>query len=147
MMSLRRESKNQDKYDQVRKMSPAVPGGCIKGEASPRSAAARDMTGWRGDVRGGVMRRGDQREDASLWQIDEGNARVIAAALSGDTSIRRIEDVGERAVNQSPKAKTIASGDDRLMRKAGLEADIARIRRLQVANEDNRLPSVGEARA
>ena len=75
--------------------------------------------------------------DASMWQNNERKARFIAAALSGDTSIRRLEDVGEGAANQFAMAKAIASGDQRLMQKAGLEADIARLERLRAAHEDD----------
>jgi hypothetical protein len=75
--------------------------------------------------------------DASMWQNNERKARFIAAALSGDTSIRRLEDIGEGAANQFAMAKAIASGDERLMQKAGLEADIARLERLRAAHEDD----------
>ncbi|MBO9126363.1 MULTISPECIES: DEAD/DEAH box helicase family protein [unclassified Rhizobium] len=75
--------------------------------------------------------------DASMWQNNERKARFIAAALSGDTSIRRLDDVGEGAANQFAMAKAIASGDERLMQKAGLEADIARLERLRAAHEDD----------
>ncbi len=75
--------------------------------------------------------------DASMWQNNERKARFIAAALSGDASIRRLEDIGEGAANQFAMAKAIASGDERLMQKAGLEADIARLERLRAAHEDD----------
>ena len=75
--------------------------------------------------------------DASMWQNNERKARFIAAALSGDTSIRRLEDIGEGTANQFAMAKAIASGDERLMQKAGLEADIARLERLRAAHEDD----------
>ena len=75
--------------------------------------------------------------DASMWQNNERKARFIAAALSGDTSIRRLEDLGEGQANQFAMAKAIASGDERLMKKAGLEADIARLERLRAAHEDD----------
>ncbi|MBB5278207.1 N12 class adenine-specific DNA methylase/adenine-specific DNA methylase [Rhizobium rosettiformans] len=99
---------------------------------------------------GRIVRQGNQHEevdifayategslDASMWQNNERKARFIAAALSGDTSIRRLEDVGEGAANQFAMAKAIASGDERLMQKAGLEADIARLERLRAAHEDD----------
>lgn len=99
---------------------------------------------------GRIVRQGNQHEevdiyayategslDASMWQNNERKARFIAAALSGDTSIRRLEDVGEGAANQFAMAKAIASGDERLMQKAGLEADIARLERLRSAHEDD----------
>src|SRR6202022_2976711 len=61
--------------------------------------------------------------------------RFIAAALSGDTSVRRLEDLGEGQANQFAMAKAIASGDPRLMQKAGLEA--ARLERLHAAHIDD----------
>ncbi|WP_339761726.1 DEAD/DEAH box helicase family protein [uncultured Hoeflea sp.] len=75
--------------------------------------------------------------DAQMWQNNERKARFIAAALSGDTSVRRLEDLGEGQANQFAMAKAIASGDQRLMRKAGLEADIARLERLRAAHRDD----------
>lgn len=99
---------------------------------------------------GRIIRQGNQHDevdifayategslDASMWQNNERKARFIAAALSGDTSIRRLEDIGEGAANQFAMAKAIASGDERLMQKAGLEADIARLERLRAAHEDD----------
>ena len=99
---------------------------------------------------GRIVRQGNQHDevdiyayategslDASMWQNNERKARFIAAALSGDTSIRRLEDVGEGAANQFAMAKAIASGDERLMQKAGFEADIARLERLRAAHEDD----------
>jgi N12 class adenine-specific DNA methylase/adenine-specific DNA methylase len=75
--------------------------------------------------------------DAQMWQNNERKARFIAAALSGDTSVRRLEDLGEGQANQFAMAKAIASGDQRLMQKAGLEADIARLERLRAAHHDD----------
>ncbi len=75
--------------------------------------------------------------DATMWQNNERKARFIGAALSGDTSIRKLEDLGEGQANQFAMAKAIASGDQRLMQKAGLEADIARLERLRAAHIDD----------
>jgi hypothetical protein len=75
--------------------------------------------------------------DATMWQNNERKARFIGAALSGDTSIRKLEDLGEGQANQFAMAKAIASGDQRLMQKAGLEADIARLERLRAAYIDD----------
>ncbi|WP_018240821.1 helicase-related protein [Ensifer sp. BR816] len=99
---------------------------------------------------GRIVRQGNQHDevdifayategslDATMWQNNERKARFIAAALSGDTSIRRLEDLGEGQANQFAMAKAIASGDQRLMQKAGLEADIARLERLRAAHEDD----------
>jgi hypothetical protein len=99
---------------------------------------------------GRILRQGNQHEvidifayategsmDAQMWQNNERKARFIAAALSGDTSIRRLEDLGAGQANQFAMAKAIASGDPRLMQKAGLEADIARLERLRAAHLDD----------
>lgn len=99
---------------------------------------------------GRIVRQGNQHEevelfayategslDATMWQNNERKARFIAAALSGDTSIRRLADLGEGQANQFAMAKAIASGDQRLMQKAGLEADIARLEQLRAAHRDD----------
>jgi hypothetical protein len=74
--------------------------------------------------------------DATMWQNNERKARFIEAALSGDRAIRRLEDVGSQA-NQFAMAKAIASGDGRLMQKAGLESEIARLQRQRAAHVDD----------
>jgi len=76
--------------------------------------------------------------DATMWQNNERKARFIAAALSGDRSIRRVEDIGSQAT-QFAMAKAIASGDSRLMQKAGLENEIARLERQRAAHFDDQL--------
>ncbi|KJF65422.1 Eco57I restriction-modification methylase domain-containing protein [Rhizobium nepotum] len=99
---------------------------------------------------GRIVRQGNQHDevdifayategslDATMWQNNERKARFVAAALSGDTSIRRLDDIGEGQANQFAMAKAIASGDQRLMQKAGLEADIARLERLRAAHIDD----------
>ena len=50
----------------------------------------------------------------------------------------RIDDIGE-AANQFALAKAIASGDTRLMQKAGLEGEIARLDRQRAAHFDDQL--------
>jgi N12 class adenine-specific DNA methylase/adenine-specific DNA methylase len=99
---------------------------------------------------GRIVRQGNQHDevdlfayatlgslDATMWQNNERKARFIAAALSGDTSVRRLEDLGGGQANQFAMAKAIASGDPRLMQKAGLEAEIARLERLRAAHIDD----------
>ncbi|MBR1075013.1 DEAD/DEAH box helicase family protein [Bradyrhizobium viridifuturi] len=99
---------------------------------------------------GRIVRQGNQHDevdifayatlgslDATMWQNNERKARFITAALSGDISVRRLEDLGEGQANQFAMAKAIASGDPRLMQKAGLEAEIARLERLRAAHIDD----------
>jgi len=100
---------------------------------------------------GRIERQGNQHEqieiyayatlgsmDATMWQNNERKARFIAAALSGDRTIRTIDDIGE-AADQFALAKAIASGDARLMQKAGLEGEIARLERQRAAHFDDQL--------
>src|ERR1700681_1322643 len=65
-----------------------------------------------------------------------GAARRVPATRR-DTSVRRLEDLGEGQANQFAMAKAIASGDPRLMQKAGLEAEVARLERLHAAHIDD----------
>jgi hypothetical protein len=76
--------------------------------------------------------------DATMWQTNERKARFIAAALSGDRSIRTLEDADHQA-NQFALAKAIASGDARLIQKAGLETEIGRLERQRTAHFDDQL--------
>jgi hypothetical protein len=76
--------------------------------------------------------------DATGWQILERKARFIDAAMSGDRSVRRIEDSGSQS-NQFALAKAIASGDERLMRKAGIASEIAGLERLRDSHFDDQL--------
>jgi hypothetical protein len=107
---------------------------------------------------GRIVRQGNQHDevdifayatlgslDATMWQNNERKARFIAAALAGDTSVRRLEDLGEGQANQFAMAKAIASGDPRLMQKAGLEAEIARLERLRAAHVDDQRLFVGRS--
>jgi hypothetical protein len=100
---------------------------------------------------GRIIRQGNQNDeievycyttlasmDAPMWGQNQRKQRFIEAALSGDRSCRRLEDAGSQS-NQFAMAKAIASGDQRLMQKAGLEAEIARLIRLQDAHIDNQM--------
>ncbi|WGF91059.1 helicase-related protein [Marinivivus vitaminiproducens] len=108
---------------------------------------------------GRIERQGNQNEeiaihayatlgsmDAPMWQNNERKARFIAMALAGDRSVRRLDDAGDQA-NQFALAKAIASGDPRLMRKAGLESEIARLHRLREAHWDDQHAVRGRIRA
>ena len=56
--------------------------------------------------------------------------------MSGERSIRKVEDIGSQ-VSQFAMAKALASGDGRLIRKAGLETEIARLQRQRAAHVDD----------
>ena len=98
---------------------------------------------------GRIERQGNQNEeidvfayatlgsvDATGWQLLERKARFIEAALGGDRTIRKLEDVADTA-SQFAMAKALASGDQRLMQKAGLEAELARLQRQHAAHFDD----------
>jgi hypothetical protein len=74
--------------------------------------------------------------DATMWQKNERNARFIAAALAGDRTLRRLEDADSQA-SQYALAKAIASGDGRMLQKAGLESELARLERQRAAHIDD----------
>ena len=100
---------------------------------------------------GRIERQGNQNEeigifayatltsmDATMWQNNERKQRFIEASLSGDRAVRRLEDVGAQS-NQFAMAKAISSGDQRLMQKAGIQAELARLERLRDAHGDNQI--------
>lgn len=100
---------------------------------------------------GRIERQGNQNEevgifayatltsmDATMWQNNERKQRFIEASLSGDRAVRRLEDVGAQS-NQFAMAKAISSGDQRLMQKAGIEAELARLERLDDSHGDNQI--------
>ena len=101
---------------------------------------------------GRIERQGNQNEeiglyayatlgstDATMWQNNERKARFIEAALKGDPTLRRLDEDEGSAASQFAMAKAIASGDDRLMRRAGLESEIARLTRQRAAHFDDQV--------
>lgn len=62
---------------------------------------------------------------ASMWQNNKRKVRFVPAALSSDTSIRRLEDLDEGSGQPVRHGQGNRIGDQRLMQKAGLEAVIA----------------------
>ena len=99
---------------------------------------------------GRIERQGNQNEeiaiyayatlgsvDATNWQLLERKARFIEAALGGDRSIRRLEDVADSSQPVRHGEGPGQSGDQRLMQKAGLEAELARMERLRAAHFDD----------
>lgn len=74
--------------------------------------------------------------DAPMWQTNERKSRFIGMAMSGDRSVRRLDDASSQA-NSFAIAKAIASGNPLLMQKAGLESEIARLKRLRAAHYDD----------
>ncbi len=71
--------------------------------------------------------------DAYLHQLLELKARWASSILSADPAVRVLDDLSDGAVLTYNHLKAAATGDDRLVRLAELEAERDRLRRLEVA--------------
>jgi N12 class adenine-specific DNA methylase len=67
--------------------------------------------------------------DAYMWQTLETKAKFIAQVMTGESDLRRIEDVDGAALTYA-EVKAIASGNPMVIEKAGVDAEIARLTRL-----------------
>ncbi|HEY3915964.1 MAG TPA: methyltransferase domain-containing protein [Verrucomicrobiae bacterium] len=67
--------------------------------------------------------------DAYMWQTLETKAKFIAQVMTGESDLRRIEDVDGTALTYA-EVKAIASGNPMVIEKAGVDAEIARLTRL-----------------
>jgi N12 class adenine-specific DNA methylase len=74
--------------------------------------------------------------DAYLWQTVERKARFIGQVMRGSLDVREIEDVGETALSYS-EVKALATGDDRIMEKARVDAELTRLERLERSHGRN----------
>lgn len=68
--------------------------------------------------------------DAYMWQCLETKAKFIAQVMTGDTSLRRLEDVDGAALTYA-EVKAIASGNPLVIEKANVDAELARLSRLR----------------
>lgn len=73
--------------------------------------------------------------DAYVWQTLETKARFIAQVMSGDTSIRSIEDA-ELAALSYAEVKALASGNPLVIEKAGVDAEVMKLTMLRSQWED-----------
>jgi hypothetical protein len=92
---------------------------------------------------GRILRQGNQNKtiqiyryvtegsfDAYMWQTLETKAKFIHQVMTGDTSVRHIEDIDSRALTYA-EVKAIASGNPLVMEKATVDAEITRLTRLR----------------
>ena len=104
---------------------------------------------------GRIIRQGNQNKavdvkafatkgsyDSTMWGMNSRKARFIEQAMSGDTSVRSMEDVSEASAFEM--AAALASGDERYMKLAGLKADVERLNRLYSAHMDDQKRLRGE---
>lgn len=75
--------------------------------------------------------------DAVMWQMLASKQRFIDQALSGDSSVRSIDDLSESSQFQIATAMT--SDDERAIQLAGLRAEIEKLQRLYRAHEEQRM--------
>lgn len=96
---------------------------------------------------GRIIRQGNQNDtvdvvryvtagsfDVYMWQTVELKSGFINQVLSGRHGGRNIDDVASDQELSYAQVKALATGDDRIVRKAGLDADVARLSRARSAH-------------
>ena len=73
--------------------------------------------------------------DAYMWQTLETKAGFINQVMTGDVSIRRMDDVDEQALTYA-EVKAIASGNPAMLTLAKMEMEQGRLQRLERAHQD-----------
>jgi hypothetical protein len=68
-----------------------------------------------------------------MWQTLETKAKFIAQVMSGDMTIRRLEDLDSAALTYA-EVKAIASGNPLVIEKAQVDAELMRLTRLRSAH-------------
>ena len=68
--------------------------------------------------------------EAYMWQTLETKARFIAQVMTGESDLRRIEDIDGTALTYA-EVKAIASGNPMVIEKASIDAEVARLSRLR----------------
>jgi hypothetical protein len=87
----------------------------------------------------------EQSFDVYLWQTLERQQQFIAQGLSKDLNLRTIEEVDGAALSYS-EVKALATGDQRVIERAGLEGELRRLEmvRNDVENRKWRAATVGK---
>ena len=70
--------------------------------------------------------------DAYMWQTLETKAKFITQVMSGDMTIRRLEDLDSTALTYA-EVKAIASGNPLVIEKAQVDAELMKLNRLRSA--------------
>lgn len=74
--------------------------------------------------------------DTYMWQTLERKAAFIAQVTRGDLPDRDVDDIGDQALSFA-EVKALATGDPLVLEKAGVDADVARLSRLERAHHDD----------
>ena len=78
----------------------------------------------------------EQSFDAYLWQTLETKAKFIAQVMTGESDLRRIEDVDGTALTYA-EVKAIASGNPMVIEKSRIDAELARLGRLHCEHQES----------
>ena len=90
----------------------------------------------RGKLSCTVLRGGGGGNVASLTdQVLEGKAKFIAQVMTGESDLRRVEDIDGAALTYA-EVKAIASGNPTVIEKARIDAEIARLSRLHCEHQE-----------
>ena len=73
--------------------------------------------------------------DAYMWQTLETKAKFIAQVMTGDMTMRRLEDMDSAALTYA-EVKAIASGNPLVIEKAQVDAELIRLTRLRSAHAE-----------
>lgn len=84
--------------------------------------------------------------DGYMWQTLETKARFISQVMSGDTSIRSIEDLDSPALSYA-EVKAIASGNPLVLEKAQVDAEVMRLSILKSQHKDSQFRIRSKIRA
>ncbi|MHB8244836.1 MAG: helicase-related protein [Acidimicrobiales bacterium] len=84
--------------------------------------------------------------DPFFWQTVERKAAFIHQIMAGEVTERWVEDVGDEALSYA-EVKALATGDPRIMERAGVASELSKLQRLEAAwrNEQSRLQSRASA--
>jgi len=98
---------------------------------------------------GRILRQGNQNSevrilryvtegsfDTYMWQTLERKAAFIAQVTRGDLPDRDVDDIGDQALSFA-EVKALATGDPLVLEKAAVDADVARLARLERAHHDD----------
>ena len=103
-----------------------------RGAARRTHSAAGQQKFRRADL---SLRHRRHRFDAYMWQTLETKAKFIAQVMSGDMTIRRLEDMDSAALTYA-EVKAIASGNPLVIEKAQVDAELIRLTRLRSAHAE-----------
>ena len=112
----------------------------------PRTGLLNGLSRVRGKLSRTVLRGGNGGNAVPLPdQTLETKARFIAQVMSGDLTIRRLEDLDSAALTYA-EVKAIASGNPLVIEKAQVDADLMRLTRLRSAHAEEQYRIRADAR-